>query len=156
MPEQVQDFYPTPGTLATCMWYTGLDPRTMEPVFVPKTPHDKALQRALMQWRKPQNRALVLEALHKTGREDLIGYGKECLIRPGKAPERPYGGKAAGKAPDRGAGKAPDRRGKSSRSGGKSPAGKAAPAKAAARKSAKPVRKAGWAKPKAKKQGKKS
>ena len=84
MPEQVQDFYPTPGTLATCMWYTGLDPRTMKPVFVPKTPHDKALQRALMQWRKPQNRALVLEALHKTGREDLIGYGKHCLIRPSK------------------------------------------------------------------------
>ena len=77
---------PTPGTLATCMWYTGIDPRTMQPVFVPKTPHDKALQRALMQWRKPQNRALVLEALHKTGREDLIGYGKHCLIRPGKGP----------------------------------------------------------------------
>jgi len=82
MPEQVQDFYPTPGTLATCMWYTGLDPRTMEPVFVPKSPHDKALQRALMQWRKPQNRKLVLEALHKAGREDLIGYGKHCLIKP--------------------------------------------------------------------------
>ena len=82
MPEQVQDFYPTPGTLATCMWYTGLDPRTMQPVFVPKTPHDKALQRALMQWRKPQNRKLVLEALHKAGREDLIGFGKHCLIRP--------------------------------------------------------------------------
>ena len=84
MPEQVQDFYPTPGTLATCMWYTGIDPRTMKPVFVPKTPHDKALQRALMQWRKPQNRSLVLEALQKTGREDLIGYGKECLIRPNR------------------------------------------------------------------------
>lgn len=84
MPEQVQDFYPTPGTLATCMWYTGLDPRTMKPVFVPKTPHDKALQRALMQWRKPQNRKLVLEALQKTDRQDLIGYGKRCLIRPDK------------------------------------------------------------------------
>ncbi|MBQ3557794.1 MAG: YgiQ family radical SAM protein [Oscillospiraceae bacterium] len=84
MPEQVQDFYPTPGTLATCMWYTGIDPRTMKPVFVPKTPHDKALQRALMQWRKPQNRKLVLEALHKVGREDLIGYGKHCLVRPDK------------------------------------------------------------------------
>ena len=84
MPEQVQDFYPTPGTLATCMWYTGLDPRTMKPVFVPKTPHDKALQRALMQWRKPQNRKLVLEALHKAGRDDLIGYGKHCLVRPDK------------------------------------------------------------------------
>ena len=82
MPEQVQDFYPTPGTLATCMWYTEIDPRTMKPVFVPKTPHDKAMQRALMQWRKPQNRALVMEALRLTGREDLIGFGKHCLIRP--------------------------------------------------------------------------
>lgn len=87
MPEQVQDFYPTPGTLATCMWYTGLDPRTMKPVFVPRTPHDKALQRALMQWRKPQNRKLVLEALHRTGREDLIGYGKRCLVKPDKGVE---------------------------------------------------------------------
>ena len=86
MPEQVQDFYPTPGTLATCMWYTGLDPWTMEPVFVPRTPHDKALQRALMQWRKPQNRKLVLEALHRTGREDLIGYGKHCLVKPDRGP----------------------------------------------------------------------
>ena len=96
MPEQVQDFYPTPGTLATCMWYTGLDPRTMKPVFVPKTPHDKALQRALMQWRKPQNRKLVLEALHKTGREDLIGYGKRCLIRPDKG-GAPHGGEGGGR-----------------------------------------------------------
>ncbi len=84
MPEQVQDFYPTPGTLATCMWYTGIDPRTMKPVFVPRTPHDKALQRALMQWRKPQNRKLVLEALQKTDRQDLIGFGKHCLVRPDK------------------------------------------------------------------------
>ena len=91
MPEQVQDFYPTPGTLATCMWYTGLDPRTMKPVFVPKTPHDKALQRALMQLRKPQNRKLVLEALQKTDRQDLIGYGKRCLVRPdkGQTPHSP-------------------------------------------------------------------
>ena len=146
------------------MWYTGLDPRTMEPVFVPKTPHDKALQRALMQWRKPQNRALVLEALHRTGREDLIGYGRECLIRPGKAPERPQAGKPAGKSgpKDSKSGKTPDKRGKapSGAASGKSgkPARKAggAPAKAAAQKPAKPVRKAGWAKPKAKKQGKKS
>ena len=91
MPEQVQDFYPTPGTLATCMWYTGIDPRTMKPVFVPRTPHDKALQRALMQWRKPQNRKLVLEALQKTDRQDLIGFGKHCLVRPdkGAAPKQP-------------------------------------------------------------------
>ena len=98
MPEQVQDFYPTPGTLATCMWYTGIDPRTMKPVFVPRTPHDKALQRALMQWRKPQNRKLVLEALQKTDRQDLIGFGKHCLVRPdkGAAPKQPKqeGGRA--------------------------------------------------------------
>ena len=81
-PEQVQDFYPTPGTLSTCMWYTELDPRTMEPVYVAKSPHDKALQRALLQWKRPELRRLVIEALHKAGREDLIGYGKECLVRP--------------------------------------------------------------------------
>ena len=82
MPEQVQDFYPTPSTISTCMYYTGLDPRTMEPVYVPKNPHEKALQRALIQYRRPENRKLILEALHLAGREDLIGYGKECLVRP--------------------------------------------------------------------------
>ena len=81
-PEQVQDFYPTPGTLSTCMWYTGIDPRTMEPVYVARDPHEKALQRALLQWKRPEMRRLVTEALHKAGRADLIGYGKECLIRP--------------------------------------------------------------------------
>jgi uncharacterized radical SAM protein YgiQ len=83
-PEQVQDFYPTPGTLSTCMYYTGLDPRTMKPVFVPRTAQEKALQRALLQWKRPEKRRLVLEALHKAGREDLIGYGRECLLRPAK------------------------------------------------------------------------
>ncbi len=91
MPEQVQDFYPTPGTLSTCMWYTGLDPRDMTPVYVPANLHDKAMQRALMQWRKPQNRRLIIEALEKTGREDLIGFGKRCLVRPDKYPQRPAG-----------------------------------------------------------------
>ena len=81
-PEQVQDFYPTPGTLSTCMYYTGLDPRTMEPVYVPKEPHEKAMQRALMQWKRPEKRPLVREALRLTHREDLIGYGRECLLRP--------------------------------------------------------------------------
>lgn len=81
-PEQVQDFYPTPGTLSTCMWYTELDPRTMEPVYVAKSPHEKALQRALLQWKRPEMRRLVIEALHRAGREDLIGYGKNCLIHP--------------------------------------------------------------------------
>jgi uncharacterized radical SAM protein YgiQ len=82
MPEQVQDFYPTPGTLSTCMYYTELDPRTMEPVYVPKTAHEKAMQRALIQYRKPQNYNLVYEALMKAGRDDLIGFDKRCLIRP--------------------------------------------------------------------------
>ncbi len=82
MPEQVQDFYPTPSTISTCMYYTGLDPRTMEEVYVPKSPHEKALQRALIQYRNPKNHALVIEALTKAGRTDLIGFGKECLIRP--------------------------------------------------------------------------
>ncbi|WP_297212209.1 YgiQ family radical SAM protein [uncultured Flavonifractor sp.] len=81
-PEQVQDFYPTPGTLSTCMYYTGIDPRTMEPVYVPRDPHEKAMQRALMQWKRPEKRALVREALQAAHREDLIGYGKECLLRP--------------------------------------------------------------------------
>ncbi len=84
MPEQVQDFYPTPATLSTCMYYTGLDPRTMEPVYVPKTPHEKAMQRALIQYRNPDNYELVKEALERAGRTDLIGFGKLCLIPPRK------------------------------------------------------------------------
>jgi radical SAM superfamily enzyme YgiQ (UPF0313 family) len=83
-PEQVQDFIPTPGTLSTCMYYTGLDPRTMEKVYVPKSPHEKAMQRALMQYRNPKNYDLVLEALRKVKREDLIGFGPKCLIHPRK------------------------------------------------------------------------
>ena len=82
MPEQVQDFYPTPSTLSTCMYYTGLDPRTMKPVYVPKDPHEKAMQRALIQYRNPNLCDLVLEALRKAGRMDLVGYGPKCLIRP--------------------------------------------------------------------------
>ncbi len=85
MPEQVQDFYPTPSTISTCMYYTGLDPRTMEKVYVPKNPHEKAMQRALIQYRMPQNRELVLEALKKAGRMDLVGFGPRCLIRPSHA-----------------------------------------------------------------------
>ena len=82
MPEQVQDFYPTPSTMSTCMYYTGVDPRTMKQVYVPKSPHEKALQRALIQYRKPENYPLVREALGRAGRQDLIGYGPKCLIRP--------------------------------------------------------------------------
>jgi len=82
IPEQVQDFYPTPGTMSTCMYYTGLDPRTMERVYVARASEEKAMQRALIQFRNPENRALVEKALLKAGRRDLIGFGRECLIRP--------------------------------------------------------------------------
>ena len=82
MPEQVQDFYPTPSTLSTCMYYTGVDPRTMQKVYVPKSPHEKAMQRALIQYRDPELYDLVIEALHKAGRSDLIGFGPKCLVRP--------------------------------------------------------------------------
>ena len=81
-PEQVQDFYPTPGTLSTCMYYTGLDPRDMQPVYVPKNPHEKAMQRALLQYRNPANQDLVREALRLLGREDLIGFGPHALVPP--------------------------------------------------------------------------
>ncbi len=82
MPEQVQDFYPTPSTLSTCMYYTGVDPLTMEPVYVARSAHDKALQRALIQYRDPKNYDLVVEALRRAGRADLIGYGDKALVRP--------------------------------------------------------------------------
>lgn len=82
MPEQVQDFYPTPSTISTCMYYTGYDPRTMEKVYVPTNPHEKAMQRALIQYRNPKNYELVVEALKLAGRTDLIGFDKKCLIRP--------------------------------------------------------------------------
>lgn len=82
MPEQVQDFYPTPSTISTCMYYTGVDPRTMEKVYVPVNPHEKAMQRALIQYRNPKNYDLVLEALKVADRMDLVGYDKKCLIRP--------------------------------------------------------------------------
>lgn len=84
MPEQVQDFYPTPATISTCMYYTGLDPRTMKKIYVPKSPREKAMQRALIQYRKPENYELVKEALERAGRRELIGFGKECLIPPRK------------------------------------------------------------------------
>lgn len=82
MPEQVQDFYPTPSTISTCMYHTGLDPRTMKDVYVPKSPHEKAMQRALIQYRNPKNYSLVVEALTKAHRTDLIGFDKKCLVRP--------------------------------------------------------------------------
>ena len=88
MPEQVQDFYPTPSTVSTVMYYTGVDPRNGEPVYVCRNPHEKAMQRALIQYRNPKNHALVMEALIKGGREDLIGFDRKCLIRPRKAAHR--------------------------------------------------------------------
>lgn len=81
-PEQVQDFYPTPGTLSTTMFYTGLDPMTMEEVYIPRTKEEKAMQRALLQFSNPKKYDIVYAALVKAGREDLIGYGPKCLIRP--------------------------------------------------------------------------
>lgn len=84
MPEQVQDFYPTPSTISTCMYYTGVDPRNMEPVYVARNPHEKAMQRALIQYRNPENYDLVKEALLKEHRQDLIGFDKKCLIPPRK------------------------------------------------------------------------
>ncbi len=130
-PEQVQDFYPTPGTLSTCMYHTGLDPRTMEPVYVPRDPHEKAMQRALMQWKRPDKRPLVLEALRRAGREDLIGYGKGCLVRPERG----------GSAQKREEAHQPARAGK----------GKKPPEKGSARSGKPLVRGAGWAVPKPKK-----
>jgi len=150
MPEQVQDFYPTPSTISTVMYYTGLDPRTMKPVYVATDPHEKAMQRALIQYRNPKNYHLVREALIKAGREDLIGFGRECLIRPpgghrtdhpGPAPKggkpAPKGGKPApksGKKPVKG-GKPAEEKSKPGYTGGKRPAGWAKPkAKPNARK----------------------
>ncbi|MGN1159055.1 MAG: YgiQ family radical SAM protein [Lachnospiraceae bacterium] len=104
MPEQVQDFYPTPSTLSTVMYYTELDPRDMKPVFVCKNPHEKAMQRALIQYRNPKNYELVKEALIKAGREDLIGFDKKCLIRPR---QQKQGTNNTGKAPKIQAAQAP-------------------------------------------------
>lgn len=90
-PEQVQDFYPTPGTISTCMFYTGLNPMNMQKVYVPRTPEEKAQQRALLQYYKPENRQIVMSALKKAGRTDLIGYGKNCLITPDRTTQNANG-----------------------------------------------------------------
>ena len=87
-PEQVQDFYPTPGTISTCMYYTGIDPLSMKSVYVARSPREKDMQRALLQWKNPAKRALVAAALEEAGREDLIGFGPECLVRPMKTVQR--------------------------------------------------------------------
>lgn len=111
MPEQVQDFYPTPGTVSTCMYYTGINPLTMEKVYVARNPHEKAMQRALIQYGRPENYDLVKEALIRTGRTDLIGFGKEFLIPPrpirGKKNGSAAGSRTAEKRKNRGNGKKP-------------------------------------------------
>lgn len=109
-PEQVQDFYPTPGTISTCMFYTGLDPYTMEPVYVAKTPHDKALQRALLQYYDPKNKQLCEEALRKVHRTDLIGNGRDCLIKGSDFHKRNYSTDSRGQY-----GKSANRKGKGSK-----------------------------------------
>ena len=117
-PEQVQDFYPTPSTISTCMYYTGLDPATLEPVYVATNPHEKAMQRALIQYRNPKNYDLVREALFKANRQDLIGFDKKCLIRPRKNTgynQKDFGAKGNGFAPRNANGK---------NNGGKGNAGK--------------------------------
>ena len=117
MPEQVQDYYPTPGTISTCMYYTGLDPETMKPVYVAKNPHDKAMQRALIQYRDPKNYDLVKEALIREGRTDLIGFGKECLIPPRKMDRA---GKNRTPAPSKAGGESKSQKGET-RSGSQKP-----------------------------------
>ena len=99
-PEQVQDFYPTPSTISTCIYATGVDPRTMEQVYVARSPHEKALQRALIQYRNPANADLVREALKRAGRTDLIGFGKQCLVKPARA-DRTKPARASGSKPTR-------------------------------------------------------
>ena len=140
MPEQVQDFYPTPSTISTVMYYTGLDPRTMQPVYVPTNPHEKAMQRALIQYRDPKNYRLVREALETAGRQDLIGYGKECLIRPAAGQRPPQEGKAGSRPSQSGSNGSRSKRGQGTRSEEK-PARNQKPGS----------RPAGWAKPAPKK-----
>ena len=116
-PDQVQDFYPTPGTLSTAMFFTGLDPRDMTPVYVPRDPEEKAMQRALMHYFKPYNRPLVLKALRQAGREDLIGWGGDCLIPPYERKKQPGDGEGSGRRGER-----PGERGRGGER--RSPAGK--------------------------------
>lgn len=124
-PEQVQDFYPTPGTVSTCMYYTGIDPISMKEVYVAKDPHEKAMQRALIQFRRPENYELVKEALLKEHREDLIGYGKECLIPPRKqTEERTFHKKSNGSKTAKGNSNSGKDRKKAPANRGKAPSGR--------------------------------
>ncbi len=151
-PEQVQDYYPTPGTASTVMYYTGINPLDMKPVYVATDYHEKQLQRALLQYNRPQNADLVREALTRAGREDLIGYGEECLVRPAGGKPQNFG-----KTSSKGSSK-PKPDGRKTNSAQKSTQKAKISAKNAQpsdKKSSKPTYKAGWAKPKAKKGGKK-
>ena len=122
MPEQVQDFYPTPSTISTVMYYTGVDPRSMQPVYIPSDPREKAMQRALIQYRKPENYDLVKEALLREGRQDLIGFDrKKCLIPP-RRPKATGAAKGSGRTKPSGAAKAS---GGGKGSGGTKPSGTA-------------------------------
>ena len=130
-PEQVQDFYPTPGTISTCMYYTGIDPVTMKEIYVPRSAEEKAMQRALLQYTLPKNAPLVRRALRECGREDLIGTGKDCLVRPG--PERRQArentgdlsaGRQSGRVHSDGRGQAPGKKGKVARPGADAAAGR--------------------------------
>ena len=124
-PEQVQDYYPTPGTASTVMYYTGLDPFTMKEIYTPTDYHEKQLQRALLQWRRRENWPMVREALRSCGRDDLIGYGGDCLVPPEKKGERSgsaggnshaHGGKQSGN--HKGGGSSRGNRGKAAQSKG--------------------------------------
>ena len=139
-PEQVQDFYPTPGTLSTAMYYTGLDPRDMTPVSVARDPEDKAMQRALLQSGNPKNHALVRKALHLAGREELIGWNKHCLVPPEKSPggnsDRKQGNKTAfsGEKPrsgGRNTAKFPEKPARGGKPGKAAPAGRSGSARTA-------------------------
>ena len=101
-PEQVQDFYPTPGTLSTCMYYTGLDPRTMKEVYVPRAQKEKDMQRALLQWKRPENHALIRQALRSCGREDLIGFSPKCLVPPAGDREKRFSSRPRKESPRNG------------------------------------------------------
>ena len=157
-PEQVQDYYPTPGTASTVMYYTGINPLDGKPVYVATDYHEKQLQRALLQYNRPDNAPLVRQALQKAGREDLIGFGAECLVRPAGGSDPRKGGKMPGRSAD-GTGKKPAAKqggkapGKSLAKPSGKPSGKtqAKPSGNAAPEKKKLVRKAGWAKPKKKK-----
>lgn len=104
-PKQVQDFYPTPGTISTCMFYTGIDPYTMKEVYVPKTEEEKSMQRALLQYFIPENKQKVIKALIKAGRKDLIGYDSKCLVQPMSNQGNKFNGKNNGKKQSYGSGK---------------------------------------------------